>query len=162
MSPEWLYEPERTPTEVAEWHPATKVAPREPATTVAERTRETTTLWSLLRASLGAEGAIVTVLPRQAADELRATFDYLAAKWHAETAMESLQGRKAMNFAYQCIIGMGQDAVPLILESLSAEVDDWFWALTAIARENIAAGTHTMAEAADAWLQWGKANKYVA
>jgi hypothetical protein len=161
MSPDWLNGPER-PAAVVEWKPATEVAPREPGAIVAERPPEPTTLWSLLRASLAAEGAIITILPRRAADELRATFEYLAAKWRAETAMEPLQGRKAMNFAYQCIIGMGRDAVPLILESLSAELDDWFWALTAIAHENIAADTHTMAEAAEAWLQWGKANRYVA
>lgn len=118
--------------------------------------------WAVLH-PYSERGLVVTRLPRRrhTDEELRETFDYLVAKWKSETEMEALASRKATNFAYQCIIGMGEDAVPLILESLAGELDDWFWALTAITRENVAEGTNTLAEAADAWIQWGKAERYV-
>jgi hypothetical protein len=155
--------------EVPQWRPVVRetqpMVNREPVKAGAMEldADRTTALWHLLRISVGTEGGtVVTMLSHRQSDaELRATFEYLSTKWREETAMEALQVRKAMNFAYQCIIGMGKDAVPFILESLSEEIDDWFWALTAIARENIADGTRTMAEAAQAWVEWGKAERYL-
>lgn len=119
--------------------------------------------WAALNTALGSEGdLVVTCLPaRRSWLELRVTFEELASQWRQETAMEALPSRKAMNFSYQSIIGMGPDALPFILASLADEVDDWFWALTAITRRNVAAGTTTMKDAAAAWLEWGKAERYV-
>jgi len=59
---------------------------------------------------------------------------------------------------YQEIIGMGKPAVPLILEELQNEPDQWFWALEAITSENpvppeAAGQVRLMAEA---WINWGK------
>jgi len=64
----------------------------------------------------------------------------------------------AMLRPYQKIIGMGWDAVPLILEELQREPDQWFWALEAITDENpvppeVAGKVRPMAEA---WITWGK------
>lgn len=67
--------------------------------------------------------------------------------------------------AYQRIIGMGPDAVPLILAQLEAEGDDpdqWFWALRAITAANPVkpedqGNTVKMAEA---WLRWAKHEGY--
>ena len=59
---------------------------------------------------------------------------------------------------YQRIIGMGWSAVPLILEELRREPDQWFWALEAITEENPvppdAAGQ--VRRSAEAWVQWGR------
>jgi hypothetical protein len=66
-----------------------------------------------------------------------------------------------MHFAYQSIIGMGPDALPFILQSLTAGADDWYWALTAITRKNVAAGTKTTDDATRAWIEWGKREGYV-
>jgi hypothetical protein len=59
---------------------------------------------------------------------------------------------------YQRIIGMGSPAVPLILEELRREPDQWFWALEAITEENPvppeAAGK--VREMARAWIDWGQ------
>jgi hypothetical protein len=120
--------------------------------------------WAAVNAAFSSEGELVVTRlpPRRTWLELRVIFEELASKWRHETAMEALPSRKAMNFSYQSIIGMGPDALPFILESLAAEVDDWFWALTAITRKNVAAGTSTTKDAVAAWLEWGKAERYVA
>ena len=59
---------------------------------------------------------------------------------------------------YQKIIGMGPEAVPLILEELQREPDQWFWALEAITDEDpvppeAKGKVRLMAEA---WIEWGK------
>lgn len=83
-------------------------------------------------------------------------FAELAATWQRETALESFISRKAMNPAYQRIIGLGPAVVPLILRELAAGPGHWFWALTALAGKDPAAETQTFAEATRAWLAWGE------
>jgi hypothetical protein len=64
----------------------------------------------------------------------------------------------AMLRPYQKIIGMGSEAIPLILEELQRDPDQWFWALEAITDENPvpaeAAGKVRLM--AQAWIEWGK------
>ena len=59
---------------------------------------------------------------------------------------------------YQRIIGMGMDAVPLILEELHREPDQWFWALEAITEEDPVPleAKGKVARMAQAWIEWGK------
>jgi hypothetical protein len=83
-------------------------------------------------------------------------FAELAATWQRETALESFISRKAMNPAYQRIIGLGPAVVPLILRELAAGPGHWFWALTALTGEDPAAETRTFAETTRAWLAWGE------
>ncbi len=63
----------------------------------------------------------------------------------------------AMLKPYQRIIGIGWPAVPLILEELRRDPDQWFWALEAITEENPvpkeAAGNVPIM--AQAWVDWG-------
>jgi hypothetical protein len=61
-----------------------------------------------------------------------------------------------MHPAYQQIIGMGVDALPLILRELEREPDHWFWALEAITGENPVPPTDRgrLNEMARAWLRW--------
>ncbi len=93
-----------------------------------------------------------------------ARFHELADQWRAESSLLSNVTKKAIHPSYQQIIGMGERAVPLILEELQAErYADWFWALTAITGENpitddIAGNVKRMAEA---WIQWGTARGYL-
>jgi hypothetical protein len=131
-------------------------------TAVRERAARSDTLESWI--DLRTEGARIVVIPlprQQTWEELRSIFEDLVNRWHNETALEALASRKAMNFAYQSIIGMGPDALPFILQSLTAETDDWYWALTAITRKNVAAGTKTTDDATKAWIEWGKREGYV-
>jgi len=88
--------------------------------------------------------------------DIRRVFNELAERWRTETALESFVTRKVMNFSYQSIIGLGPAVVPLLLESLAEEPQDWFWALAAIAREDAAEGADSFEDAARAWLEWGR------
>ncbi len=88
----------------------------------------------------------------------REKFQRLAAEWKAKSRFLSNTAQMAMLPPYQKIIGMGWDAVPLILEELRREPDQWFWALEAITEENPvppeAAGRVDLM--ARAWLDWGR------
>ena len=90
-----------------------------------------------------------------------ALFSQLAEKWHEERGASSSITHLVLSPAYQKIIGMGERAVPLILDQLAREGDDpdhWGWALHAITGDDPvpaeAAGDTT--EIARAWLAWGQ------
>jgi hypothetical protein len=83
-------------------------------------------------------------------------FMKLADQWRSETALYSSVEKMAMHPAYQRIIGMGRDALPLILRELYERPDHWFWALTAISGEDPVKTGSTFNEAKDTWIMWGK------
>jgi hypothetical protein len=87
---------------------------------------------------------------------LRLVFNDLRRRWTAATKAVPLNMRRENHFAYQEIIGLGEPALPLILEALEQEPDDWFWALAAIARLDPAHGVSDAEEAARRWLEWGR------
>lgn len=99
--------------------------------------------------------------PRTAQVALEVQFEDLADEWQSSTAFESVVTRKSMHPAYQRIIGMGDDAVPLILRRLRREPHQWFWALSAITGQDPAAGLDRPGSAAEAWLEWGRARGLV-
>jgi hypothetical protein len=90
-------------------------------------------------------------------ERLRPLFAELAEEWRTATHLYGSPRRRFLHPAYQKIIGMGQPAVPLLLEELRDRPDDWFWALGAITRENPAEGQTTFDGAVEAWLAWGAA-----
>jgi hypothetical protein len=100
-------------------------------------------------------------LEPSAAKEQR--FRRLAEAWKKETLYLSNAAKKAVHPAYQGIIGLGELAVPWILEELRKEPCDWFWALSAITGENPipeeSAGK--VDEMAAAWLRWGREQGYI-
>ena len=58
-----------------------------------------------------------------------ARFKKLARAWKAETELVSKIAKRVIHPAYQKIIGMGEPAIPLILQDLVENgPDDWFWA----------------------------------
>jgi hypothetical protein len=83
-------------------------------------------------------------------------FRVLVERWKAETVHSSLVQTQVQHPAYQRIIGMGQQAVPLILDEMRRRPDHWFWALHAITGEQPASPGATFGEAAEAWLAWGR------
>ncbi len=99
-------------------------------------------------------------LLRQA--ELKDTFIKLANQWHSETKHMSLMSDIILHTAYQQIIGMGTDAVPLILEQLSREPEHWFWALRSITGVNPIKPEDRgrLKKMAEAWLDWGRQHGY--
>jgi hypothetical protein len=64
----------------------------------------------------------------------------------------------AMHPAYQQIIGMGERAIPLLIEEMKERPDQWDWALRAITgadpvpRESWG----KLKEIAASWVAWGK------
>jgi hypothetical protein len=113
-------------------------------------------MWMRWHYAVGGEGN--GTIERRSWDglDIRRIFNELADEWRRETALESFVVRKVMHFSYQSIIGLGPAVVPLLLEALAREPQDWFWALAAIAREDVAEGADNFEDAAAAWLAWGK------
>jgi hypothetical protein len=90
-------------------------------------------------------------------------FQRLAAEWKQQSRYLSNTAQMAMLKPYQRIIGMGLSAVPLILEELQREPDQWFWALEAITEEDPvphedAGKVRSMAQA---WIEWGQQRGYL-
>jgi hypothetical protein len=102
--------------------------------------------------------SVSSPLDQGATAAFRQRFERLAAEWKQKSRFLSNTAQMALLPAYQRIIGMGMPAVPLILEELRREPDQWFWALEAITEANPippeAAGK--VQQMADAWIDWGK------
>jgi hypothetical protein len=90
----------------------------------------------------------------------REKFRELADAWRADTQWLSSIPQKVMHPAYQRIIGLGPEALPLIFDQLRTGTGYWFWALAAITGEDPAAGTKKMVAARDAWLKWAQEHDY--
>ena len=93
-----------------------------------------------------------------AKESFRERFHRLTREWKDESRYLSNSAQIAMLRPYQRIIGMGMPAVPMILEELRTEPDQWFWALEAITEESPvpkqAAGD--VRQMALAWIEWGR------
>jgi hypothetical protein len=91
-------------------------------------------------------------------------FRRLAEDWREKSRYLSNTAQMAMLPSYQRIIGMGLAVVPLLLEELRREPDQWFWALEAITEEKPvppdAAGD--VPRMAQAWIEWGKQHGFLA
>ncbi len=89
---------------------------------------------------------------------LEQEFVRLAQAWKQDTRYLSSTTEIATHPAYQRIIGLGRDVVPLILADLRQEPHPWFWALRAITGEDPVptANKGKVRQMAEAWIQWGK------
>jgi len=85
-------------------------------------------------------------------------FRRLATEWKEKSRYLSNTAQMAMLKPYQQIIGLGMPVVPLILEELQREPNQWFWALEAITQQNPVAPEDEgrVRKMADAWIEWGK------
>ena len=105
-----------------------------------------------------------SVSPHVSKEGTRERFQRLASEWKERSKYLSNTAQMAMLKPYQRIIGMGENAVPLILEELKREPDHWFWALEMITEEDPvppeAAGR--VIQMAQAWIEWGKEKGYLA
>jgi hypothetical protein len=84
-------------------------------------------------------------------------FHGLAAEWKEQSRFLSNSAQMAMLGSYQRIIGMGPPVVPLILDELRREPDQWFWALESITGENPVPpeAMGKVQQMAAAWIRWG-------
>lgn len=105
------------------------------------------------------QGALIS---QAQADRLRSEFTALAEQWRRETGFLSSLDEKILHSAYQSIIAMGLDAVPLVLEELESRRGHWFWALHFMTKgANPVPEGANIEEARDAWLQWGRQKGYL-
>ena len=91
-------------------------------------------------------------------DSRRERFRALAQQWRNETQWLSSTTEIAMNPAYQAIIGMGAEALPMILEDLRQNSGHWYWALRAISNEDpvVPRDRGSIKKMKSAWLNWGE------
>jgi hypothetical protein len=84
-------------------------------------------------------------------------FRHLAAWWKHDTQFQSSPTRIAMHPAYQRIIGIGSDVLPLILRDLETTQAPWFWALQAITGDDPVPADDRgyIDRMTRAWLRWG-------
>lgn len=94
--------------------------------------------------------------------DLSATFAELVKQWREETRGVSSTNQMSMHPAYQQIIGMGEEAIPLLLRELERKSGHWFWALKSITREDPVPPEHRgkVNKMIKAWLDWGKNRGY--
>jgi hypothetical protein len=90
-------------------------------------------------------------------------FQVLAKQWLRETALYASLSKKVLHPAYQRIIGLGPDAIPLILKELEVRPNHWFWALEALAQGDVPklGDDFSLAAARSAWIQWGRDKGYL-
>ncbi len=88
---------------------------------------------------------------------LERRFQALAARWKQERPPLSSSAALAAHPAYQEIIALGPDAVPLLQRELAREPDHWFRALHALTGANPVPpeSQGKVREMAAAWLRWG-------
>ncbi|HDY67966.1 MAG TPA: hypothetical protein ENH85_09265 [Candidatus Scalindua sp.] len=101
-------------------------------------------------------------MSRQEADCL-IKFQELKSRWEVDTAILSSITEIAMHPAYQQIIGMGRNTIPLILAELKERPGHWFWALKSITGEDpvLPEQRGRIKEMTKAWLNWGRDKGYI-
>jgi hypothetical protein len=108
------------------------------------------------RISLPDKGASAMAIElRPKANSLRVEFDALSKKWQRETRHLPQIAKAIAHPSYLRIIGMGEAAVPLLLEALRDRPAPWFTALRAITNIEPARLGDNPAQAREAWLAWG-------
>jgi hypothetical protein len=105
--------------------------------------------------TVGADGrAFPSIADRQ-------RFERLKERWLAETGDMAVLTRKIAHESYYEIIGMGERAIPLLLDELRRETGYWFFALRSIVGDDIAPRNSTYREAVAVWLAWGQSHGYI-
>lgn len=99
--------------------------------------------------------------PVEGSSVLALEFRAHVEKWRKETQHTSSMTKMISHPSYRRIMGMGRDALPLILRELQARPDHWLVALNAITGEDPVPAESKFNEAVEAWLAWGKEKGYL-
>ncbi len=85
-------------------------------------------------------------------------FRRLEAQWKADTEFLSDAGKIILHPAFQAIIALGPDVVPIMLRDLESRPSLWVWALPEITGAHPVAPTDggNIRKMTDAWLKWGR------
>ena len=94
--------------------------------------------------------------------ETKREFRRLTEEWKASRGPRTTARAMAEHPAYRSIIGLGEPAIPLILDELVRDVDHWFSALKAITGANPVRPEDrgNLVKMAESWIEWGRANGY--
>ena len=92
---------------------------------------------------------------------LKAKFQRLKEQWKEETLDMSSLTDMVTHRAYLQIIGMGDKAIPLLVDELRKEPNHWFVALNAISGDNPIApeDAGNLERMTEAWLRWADQNE---
>lgn len=84
-------------------------------------------------------------------------FRMTLARWHDETESSSLLAEKRAHPAYRQIVGLAEEAIPLILKEIEVRPSFIFMALHDITGENPIANEHQglLRSMIEDWLKWG-------
>lgn len=90
-------------------------------------------------------------------------FFELVKRWKNETEFCSMVTDICMHPAYQRIIGMGSEVLPLIFLELGREPNHWFWALTAITGLDLVPfeDRGNVLKMRSHWMKWAQDNNYI-
>ncbi len=90
-------------------------------------------------------------------------FQRLVAGWREERNPYSSDPTQDATPSYLKIIGMGPPAIPLILNEMRRQPDQWFVALNALTDADPVLPEHrgNGREMINDWLDWGRANGYL-
>ena len=90
-------------------------------------------------------------------------FYTLASQWESEVEGMSSTAQMSQHPAYQEIISMGTQIVPLLLKELQNNPLQWLSALSQITGENPIKPEQRgkIKQMAEAWLEWGKNKGYI-
>lgn len=108
-------------------------------------------------------GVVLDFTDSSNSTSLKTQFRRLVAEWKEDSEFLSSPVAMAALPSYLAIIGLGKAVVPLLLEELSREPDQWFSALAIITGtdpvdESMAGDITAMSQA---WLQWGQRQGYM-
>jgi hypothetical protein len=117
----------------------------------------------------------VLVRKEKKINKLREKFSTLATQWNNEVVSTSSNSvivthpaydqfnKAVIHPAYQKIIGMGEDIIPLLLKKLDDDSAHWFWALESITGENPVPEDERgkTNEMVKNWINWGKEKGYI-
>lgn len=108
------------------------------------------------------DGCRVIIAPATKEETLAERFDRLSFIWHKETAFLSSMTEASSHRAYQEIIHLGPDVIPLLLRDMQARHSHWFAALHALtgAEPIPPAAAGNIPKMVDAWLSWAKEHGY--
>jgi len=110
-------------------------------------------------------GSVPESIPLHRPDKsLKTRFERLVQEWKAErNPYSSDPARDATCLSYLKIIGIGPEAIPLILTELRRCPDHWFIALHALTDVDPVSQTHrgNFREVTSDWIAWGKDNGYI-
>jgi hypothetical protein len=100
--------------------------------------------------------------PNPPVETVESRFRRLAAAWEKATAHHSSMKAASDHPAYQEIIQLGPDVVPIMLHDLEENERHWFIALRAITGANPipASAAGNIPKMIQAWRTWAKENGY--